>query len=353
MLLQSRPILLCELEVKMNAIRMLLVAGLTAMSLSAISLPVSAARTPVHFADLNWESGSLITEVLRFIVENGYDVPTDTLPGTTITLETALAKNDIQVIAEEWAGRSPVWIKAQAEGKVLGVGDTVKGATEGWWVPEYVVKGDPARGIAALAPELHSVQDLARYKDVFKDPEAPGKGRFLNSPIGWTSEVVNKQKLKAYGLSDSYVNFRSGSGAALDAEIASSIRRGKPILFYYWSPTPLMGRYKLIQLQEPPFDAKAWQTLTDADNPNPLPTRSLASKLSIGVSMPFQQQYPQITSFFAKVDFPIDALNSALAQMSKKHTLPREAAQAFLKAHPEVWKAWLPVDVAQKVEANL
>jgi glycine betaine/proline transport system substrate-binding protein len=56
---------------------------------------------------------------------------------------------------------------------------------------------------------------------VFKDPEAPTKGRFLNSPIGWTSEVVNKQKLKAYGLEDSYVNFRSGSGAALDAEISS------------------------------------------------------------------------------------------------------------------------------------
>ncbi len=172
-----------------------------------------------------------------------------------------------QVIGEEWAGRSPVWVKAEAEGKVVSLGDTVKGATEGWWVPEYVVKGDPAKGIKALAPDLRSVTDLPRYKDVFKDPEAPNKGRFLNSPIGWTSEVVNKQKLKAYGLDASYVNFRSGSGAALDAEISSSIRRGKPVLFYYWSPTPLLGRFKLIQLEEPPFDAQAWKTLTDADNP--------------------------------------------------------------------------------------
>ena len=37
------------------------------------------------------------------------------------------------------------------------------------------------------------------------------------------------------------------------------------------------------------------QTLTDADNPNPQPTRSLPSRLSIGVSTPFQKQYPQIT----------------------------------------------------------
>ncbi|MFO2465954.1 ABC transporter substrate-binding protein [Pseudomonas sp. 15FMM2] len=337
----------------MQAIRALLLASLMTLGLTTMPSSVSAAQAPIHFADLNWESGSLITEVLRFIVEKGYGVPTDTLPGTTITLETALAKNDIQVIGEEWAGRSPVWVKAEAEGKVVGLGDTVKGATEGWWVPEYVIKGDLARGIEPLAPQLRSVQDLARYKDVFKDPEAPTKGRFLNSPIGWTSEVVNKQKLKAYGLDDSYVNFRSGSGAALDAEIASSIRRGKPILFYYWSPTPLMGRYKLVQLQEPPFDAEAWKTLTDPEHPAPKPTRSLASKLSIGVSTPFQQQYPQIAQFFEKVDFPIEPLNQALASMSEKHTAPREVAQAFLKEHPQVWKAWLPDDVARKVEASL
>ena len=337
----------------MKGLRSLLAASLTTLTLSVASLPVSAAQAPVHFADLNWESGSLITEILRVIVEKGYDLPTDTLPGTTITLETALAKNDIQVIGEEWAGRSPVWVKAEAEGKVVGLGDTVKGATEGWWVPEYVVKGDPAKGLKPLAPDLKSVADLARYKDVFKDPESPGKGRFLNSPIGWTSEVVNKQKLKAYGLSDSYVNFRSGSGAALDAEITSSIRRGKPVLFYYWSPTPLLGRFKLIQLEEPPFDAEAWKTLTDADNPNPQPTRSLASKLSIGVSTPFHKQYPQVAEFFSKVDLPIDRLNRALAEMSEKRTPPNKAALTFLRDNPDVWKAWLPAEVAAKVEGSL
>ncbi|QTT89483.1 ABC transporter substrate-binding protein [Pseudomonas chlororaphis] len=337
----------------MKGLRTLLGGALLGFGILLAPAGAWAAPTPIHFADLNWESGSLITDILRTIVEKGYGLPTDTLPGTTITLETALANNDIQVIGEEWAGRSPVWVKAEAEGKVAALGDTVKGATEGWWVPEYVVKGDPAKGIKPLAPGLRSVTDLKRYKDVFKDPESPGKGRFLNSPIGWTSEVVNKQKLKAYGLTDSYVNFRSGSGAALDAEITSSIRRGQPVLFYYWSPTPLLGRFKLIQLEEPPFDAEAWKTLTDAEHPNPRPTRSLASKLSIGVSTPFQKQYPQIAEFFGKVDLPIEALNKALAEMSEKHTQPKEAAQAFLKAHPQVWRAWLPGDVADKVSASL
>ena len=337
----------------MKSIKNLVGVSLLALSLLAQQTPAADKPAPIHFGDITWESGSLITEVLRLIVEKGYGFSTDTLPGSTVSLEAALAKNDIQVIGEEWAGRSPAWVKAQAEGKVFGLGNIVKGATEGWWVPEYVVKGDAERGIKAVAPDLKSVADLAHYKNVFRDPEQPDHGRFLNSPSGWTSEIVNTQKLKAYGLTDTYTNFRTGSGAALDAEVTSSVRRGQPVLFYYWSPTPLLGRFKLIKLDEPPFDAEAWKTLADANNPNPRPTRSMAAQLTIGVSQPFKAQYPQLVSFFEKVDMPIDLLNKTLAGMSEKHLEPREVAQTFLRDQPQVWKAWVPADVAQKVSAGL
>ena len=329
--------------------------GGSLLALAMLAQPaVSADKTkPILFGDITWESGSLITEILRTIVEKGYGYPTDKLPGSTVSLEVALAKNDIQVIGEEWAGRSPAWVKAESEGKVHGLGDIVKGATEGWWVPEYVIKGDPEKGIKPLAPDLKSVADLPKYKDVFKDPESPDKGRFLNSPTGWTSEIVNTQKLKAYKLTDSFVNFRTGSGAALDAEVAQAIRRGKPVLFYYWSPTPLLGRFKLIKLEEPPFNEAAWKTLADASNPNPIGSSSLAAHLAIGVSDPFQKQYPELVSFFSKVDFPIDRLNAELGRMSEKKLDPHAVAQTFLKEHPEIWTAWVPADVAKKVTAGL
>ncbi|MBA6118009.1 ABC transporter substrate-binding protein [Pseudomonas putida] len=337
----------------MTVMKTLLGGALLALGL--LGQPVTAAEKaePIHFGDITWESGSLITEILRTIVEQGYGYPTDTLPGSTVSLEVALAKNDIQVIGEEWAGRSPFWVKAEAEGKVFGLGDTVKGATEGWWVPEYVIKGDPERGLAPLAPELKSVADLARYKDVFRDPESPNQGRFLNSPTGWTSEIVNSQKLKAYGLSDSYVNFRTGSAAALDAEVAAAIRRGKPVLFYYWSPTPLLGRYKLVHLEEPPFDAEAWKTLSDPNNANPKGSRSLPARLAIGVSAPFHARYPELVAFFEKVDLPIDLLNQTLAHMAEKRLEPRTVAQAFLREQPQVWTAWVPAEVASNVNRSL
>jgi len=324
-------------------------------SLLTLSLLTHAADKPqpIHFGDITWESGSFITEVLRLLVEKGYGYRTDTLPGSTVSLEAGLAKNDIQVIGEEWAGRSPAWVKAEAEGKVFGLGDTVKGATEGWWVPEFVIKGDPERNLPALAPDLKSVADLPRYARLFQDPESPDKGRFLNSPTGWTSEIVNSQKLKAYGLSERFVNFRTGSGAALDAEVASSIRRGKPVLFYYWSPTPLLGRYKLVKLEEPPFDAEAWKTLSNASHPNPRGSRSMPARLAIGVSAPFHAQYPELVELFGKVDLPIDLLNQTLAHMSEKRLPPRAVAEDFLRQHPQVWSAWVPADVATKVSGSL
>ena len=182
----------------MKGFRRLLAAVVATFGLLASPVPVLAAQAPIHFADLNWESGSLITDILRIIVEKGYGLPTDTLPGTTITLETALANNDIQVIGEEWAGRSPVWVKAEAEGKVVSLGDTVKGATEGWWVPEYVIKGDPAKGIKPLAPDLRSVSDLPQVQGRVQGPGSPEQGALPQQPH--RLDLGSGQQAEAQGL---------------------------------------------------------------------------------------------------------------------------------------------------------
>jgi len=79
----------------------------------------------------------------------------------------------------------------------------------------------------------------------------------------------------------------------------------------------------------------------------------LPAKLSIGVSNAFRDGYPELVAGFAKVDLPIDRLNKALAEMNEKRQQPAEAAKAFLRANPDVWKAWLPAEVAGKVEASL
>jgi ABC-type proline/glycine betaine transport system substrate-binding protein len=118
----------------------------------------------VVFAGLNWESGEFITAVTQEIVERGFGCRSETIPGNTITFEQAVANDDVQIVAEEWINRSEIWKKAAKAGQVRAIGRTFTGATEGWAVPEYMVKGDAARRLQPMAPDLISVAQLADPK---------------------------------------------------------------------------------------------------------------------------------------------------------------------------------------------
>ena len=309
---------------------------------------------PVHFAGVTWESGSFTSEVLRFITEKGYGCTTDSVPGSTAATETALSRNDLQVWSEQWTGRSEIIAKAVADNHVKLIGDTLPGGTnEGWFVPEYVVKGDAKRNIKPLAPSLTSVADLPKYKDVFQDDEEPGKGRFLNCPSGWDCERVNRRLLTVLKLDDTYTDFRPGTGAALDAAIASAYERGKPILFYYWEPAALMAKYKFVQLKMPPFDQKCWETLRADNSASQCASSYLVSHLKVGVSTPFYQAEPELMTTYSKISFPMDFLNKTILDMTTKKIDGPTMAKQFLRDHPEMWKAWVPNDVAQKVQAAL
>ncbi|WP_137886314.1 ABC transporter substrate-binding protein [Pseudomonas sp. 2FE] len=322
------------MKYKKTLLTSLLSLGLLAGSASSQAAGWCESGKSVKFAGLNWESGMLLTDVLQIVLKNGYGCETDSLPGNSITMENALSSNDIQVFAEEWVGRSEVWNKAAAAGKVVGVGSPIVGAAEGWYVPRYVVEGDAKRKLEAKAPNLKAITDLAQYREVFSDPEEPGKGRFYNCPAGWTCELDNSAMLKSYDLEDKFTNFRPGTGPALDAAVLSSYKRGEPILFYYWSPTPLMGQVDLVKLEEKPGVDKR-------------------ITIKVGLSKVFHEQAPELVAVLEKVNLPIDLLNQNLARMAKERIDSPKLAKVFLKEHPEVWHAWVSEDAAKKIDAAL
>ena len=336
-----------------SSLSALLVAAATASTAHAAGTFCGAGKT-VHFAGITWESGAFATEVLRQILEKGYGCSTDVVPGSTAATETALATNDVQVWAEQWTGRSEITTKAVAAGKVKLVGDTLPGGTkEGWFVPEYVIKGDAARNIKPSAPGLASVMDLPKYKSLFADDEEPEKGRFLNCPTGWDCERVNTRLLKVLGLDASYTNFHPGTGAALDASIESAYQRGKPLVFYYWGPAALMAKYKFVELKMPPFNDACWKTLRDESSTKQCASSYMVSHVTVGVSTPFSEAEPQVMAMFSKASFPMNFLNNTILEMTSKKIDGSEMATTFLRTHPEMWKTWVPADVAAKVQAKL
>jgi glycine betaine/proline transport system substrate-binding protein len=219
-------------------------------------------------------------------------------------------------------------------------------------VPKYLVEGDdaPAKG-------LKSVLDLPDYKDIFADPEEPGKGRFYNCILGWGCEVINTKKLHAYGLLDHYTNFRPGTGAALSAAIESAILRERPIVFYYWGPTWILGKIgdQIVALEEPPYDEEIWNKLQETQNPADVTEATAYPVVEVSVAMnkAFQEQAPTITAFLEKYETTNALVSQALAYMQDENATAAEAAEWFLRNNEELWTEWVPAEVADEVKAAL
>lgn len=263
-----------------------------ALSIALLVAPTAYAvctpEQPLKLAALDWESGQFTTAVLNTLLQDGYGCSTQSIPGTATALEAALVQNDLQIIAEQWVGRSPIIEKAINEKKVVTIGDTLKGgAQQGWYIPDYVQQAHP---------ELKTVSDLPRFKDLFTDPENPKQARFLNCPSGWICEVFNTNLLKNTGVSAQFNNVHPGTGAALDAEISSAYEQKKPILFYYWQPTGLMAKYSFKPIQFPPFEQKCWDELLKKDSQTQCVSDFPASKLMMSVSAPFHKSHPELVS---------------------------------------------------------
>ena len=322
--------------------------ALSLLCMSALLLPVSASAVcdaPIKFGALTWESGQFISGVLKYIAEDGYDCTIEEVPGAGPALETALSQNDIQVIGEQWVGRSPIMEQAIAQNKVAVIGDTLKGgATQGWYVPKYVLDENPG---------LRSYQDLPKYAELFKDPEDPRKSRFMNCPSGWTCEIFNSRLLKNTGLDSIFNNAHPGTGAALDAEIASAFEQHKPLLFYYWQPTGLMAKYDFAPLAFPAHDDACWQDLLLTDGTADCVSGFPVSPLGIAVSTPFIESNPELAAVFKKVQFSSDELNGAILEMSESKRSGDEQALTFLRENPNVWQHWLSEEAATSLAAKL
>ncbi|MBV2157994.1 ABC transporter substrate-binding protein [Achromobacter denitrificans] len=306
--------------------------------------PVCEVKRPVRFSGLNWESNLVLAGIERYVLEHGYGCKTTVEIGETLPMLAALQRGDVDVTPEVWPGQiEGAWKKALASGRVLGVGH-VYDAGEGWYVPRYTVERHP---------DLKAASDLARFKDVFADPEDPGRGRIYGCPAGWACGTLNDNLLRALGLDRDYALFAPGSGAAQKAAIVSAYKRKRDIVFYYWTPTSLVGALDLVKLELPPFDQQAYTCMTDPKCAHPVATEFKPNPVVTGLNAGFAKQAPQLAAFFAKLTVPEDAIDATLGWLENEGKEPEDAARYFLKQYGEVWRQWMPADTAARVQAAL
>jgi len=139
----------------------------------------SAQEKRIRILDKSWDSCQINSRIAGFILEHGYGYDVSYQFAEVAPGHLALERGDVDIVMEIWADNVQDWLeKATDAGTVITVGDTFKNATQGWFVPTYVIEGDPERGIEPMAPELESVEDLPRYKHVSRALPTPTRAGF-------------------------------------------------------------------------------------------------------------------------------------------------------------------------------
>lgn len=288
----------------------------------------------VVFADNNYESIQVHNRIAAFILEEGYGgISANYIPGDTIPLINGLAAGDIDVYMESWHENfQEVYDEVTRSGDVVNIGANMPPGPQGWYMPRYMIEGDPARGIEAITPNLRSVDDLPEYWELLRDPENPDRGRIIVGPPGWKATEMSQDIMEEHGLYETYTDVLPGSGTALVASMTSAYERGDPWVGYHWEPTAIIGRLDMVMLEGSEFPPTSVDILVNGD---------------------FAESNSEIIAFLERYGTSLEQNNEMLARMEDEGLDFQETAEYFLRQYEDTWTEWVSQDVADRVRAAL
>ena len=316
--------------------------------------------------DGQWESLWILNEIFTVVAEHGYGHTVDAPTTSTPVMMESMPAGEMHVAMEFWCMNIPDWCDDELlpeDSSVASAGTVFEEASQGWFVPRYVIEGDEEQGIDPVAPDLTSVEDLEGLGELFEDPESPGSGMLLGGIDGWEVTEINRYKLEAYGLAEEY-NFQSaGSAAAFDAAIVSAIDRGEPVLFYYWTPAWIPGVYDLVQLEEPDWNEACQDDLDAALEAELDPSEvgpevgcaQPSGEIRLGAYAGLEDTAPEMMTFLRNIDgnFGTDLMNELTAYMELEEAEPDETALWFFGEYDQ-WRDWIPdEDGLARIDAAL
>ena len=308
------------------------------------SQPPSAKQATLRFADAGWDSIKFHNAVAMFMIQHGMGYKVEETSGTSTLTYQAMKNGDLDIYMEAWTDNLSDYNTDVAQGNIVELGINFADNAQGLYVPRYVIEGDEKRNIRPLAPGLKTVQDLKKYKEVFADPEASGKGRIYGAIPGWEVDKILYKKYMNYGLNKDFTYFRPGSDAALAAAFTSAYEQGLPIVGYYWEPTWLTGKYDLVKLQDTPYDQN---TFTEGRGD------FAAVKVTISANKNLPAKAPEVIEFLKRYKTSSDITAKALAHMNETKAGYPETARWFLANNESLWQQWVTPEQADKIKNAL
>ncbi len=328
-------------------------AVVSATVMLGMSSPVFAECGDITIAEWNWASGELMANVDKIILEKGYGCNVELVAGATMPTFTSMnEKGKPDIAGELWinAVRDPL-NKAMKEGRLHSVVDgPITELGEGWWIPPHTAKKHP---------ELKTALDILKRPDLFPHPEDSSKGAFVGCPAGWGCQLANANLFRAFEMEKKgWVLVDPGSAAGLDGSMSKAVERGENWFGYYWSPTAMIGKYKMVPVDfGVPFAGKEnWDgciVKPEQECASPKASAWTKSEVHTVVTDSFKKRGGAAIGYLEKRVFPGPVMNGMLVFMADEQAGGADAAIAFLKKHEGLWTKWVSSEAAKKIKKGL
>ncbi len=307
----------------MNKIRLTLFSllALAALMLSACG---QAGGETIMLVENPWPASELNVAVAKIIIEAELGNPVEIVALDENAQWDALAAGDVDASLEVWpSGHSERITEYIGNlGTVVDGGPLGPVGEIGWFVPTYVVDANPA--LATWEGYTDAAAD-------FSSAETGELGRFLGADPSW----VQYDEAIIQNLDLPFQVVWTGSEDALLAEVSSAYARQEPVLFYFYSPHAVFQQMDLTQVELPAYSDECYADPAQVDCAYP------QDNLMKIFSAQLEAKDPAVFEFLSNMNYGSEAQIEMLAMLNDGMSV-EEAAQAWMDAHEDVWRAWLP-----------
>ncbi len=146
-----------------------------------------------------------------------------------------------------------------------------------------------------------------------------------------------------------------GSGAGLSGSIAKAYEREEAWFGYYWAPTAVLGKYKMVKVDfGSGVDEKQFKDCTtNEDCLDPKVTMYPPSPVDTVVTETFAKRAPAAMEYLSTRAFTNAKMNALLAWMEDNQADGELAAEQFLNENSDIWMKWVSPETADKVKKAL
>jgi len=279
----------------------------------------------------NWDSNAFHDQVVKIIIEKGYDVEVDVVPADTAIMVSGLKTKDVNLTMELWSENVLTYVDDIANGDYIEVSTNFDDNTQGLYIPLYLQEEFPG---------LVSVTDLPDYAYLFPNPEGGDLGLIYGGPEGWSATNHLHLKMEEYGLDEFYTFKSIDSSATLNATLAGAYIKGEPWVGYNWEPTWALGTYDMVLLEDSAYSAGDFELGIGAFS---------SVNVNVVVGNEFEDNYPNIFAFLENYTTSSAITNQALAYMQENDADAEETAIWFLLENTDLWSGWVTETAYQNV----